>query len=51
MYDLKGKELFYEAIWELFASGYSVEEIEEAVSLLDADYVDEVKKDFDDEEK
>jgi hypothetical protein len=39
--------MFHTAIWDLLAGGASVDEIKSAIELLDVDFVDEVKKEYD----
>ena len=39
--------MFHTAIWDLLAGGHSVDEIKSAIELLDVDFVDEVKEEYD----
>jgi hypothetical protein len=40
---------WHSAVWDLLASGNTEEEIKESLASLDEDFIDEVKKDFDEE--
>lgn len=43
--------MFHTAIWDLLASGESIEDIKDAIALLDEDYASEVKEEYDEEKE